>query len=123
MRRTARSNLLNEIEMVASSMGNPDLGAAITDFMAMLGSIDYSNFEGFSNVADEISAKFLSSFLQCEVFFVVPDRYDFKFPIKAAERKRRAEDSTYIQETEIIGNPKGPNHFKVTLETRSINAA
>ena len=59
--------LLTEIEKVASSMWNPDLGATFTDFMAILGSIDYSNFEIFSNVAEEISAKFLSSFLECEV--------------------------------------------------------
>ena len=45
-------------------MGNPDLRATITDFMAILGSIDYSNFEIFCNVAEEISAKFLSSFLE-----------------------------------------------------------
>ena len=35
-------------------MGNPDLGATVTDFMAVLQSIDYSKFERFSNVADEI---------------------------------------------------------------------
>ena len=35
-------------------MGNPDLGATVTDFMAVLQSINYSKFERFSNVADEI---------------------------------------------------------------------
>ena len=46
MRRTAESNLLNEIEikryLLPSLMGNPDLGATVTDSMAILDSIDYS---------------------------------------------------------------------------------
>ena len=63
IRRTANSNLLNKIEIKR----NPDLGATVVDFMAILDSIDYSKFEGFSNVADEISAKLLSSFLEREV--------------------------------------------------------
>ena len=55
-------------------MRNPDLGATFMDFMAILESIDYSKFEGLSNVADEISGKLLSSFLECEVLVVVPNR-------------------------------------------------
>ena len=35
-------------------MGNPDLGVAVVDFMVILQSIDYSKFERFSNVVDEI---------------------------------------------------------------------
>ena len=77
-----------------------------------LKSIDYSKFERFSNVADKMSAKLLSSFLECEVLVVVPDRRDFKFSIKAAERKRRAEDSAHMQEIEIIGNRKVPTSFE-----------
>ena len=37
-------------------MGNPHLGVTVTDFMAILQSIDYSKFKRFSNAADEISA-------------------------------------------------------------------
>ena len=59
MRRTAISNLLNEIKIkrysLPSLMGNPDLDGTTTDFMAIL----ESKFERFSNVADEISAKLL----------------------------------------------------------------
>ena len=59
MRRTAISNLLNEIKIkrysLPSLMGNPDLGGTATDFMAIL----ESKFERFSNIADEISAKLL----------------------------------------------------------------
>ena len=68
MRRTAKSNLLNEIEIKRYSLpylrGNPDLGATVKDFMAILESIDYSKFERFSNLADEICAKILSIFLE-----------------------------------------------------------
>ena len=42
-------------------MQNPDLGATVTDFMAILQSIDYSKFERSSTVFDEISIKLLSS--------------------------------------------------------------
>ena len=54
-------------------MRNPDLGATVMDFMAILESTDYSKFERFSNVADDISAKLLSNFLECEALVVVPD--------------------------------------------------
>ena len=53
--------------------------------MGILQSIDYSKFERLSNAADEISTKLVSSFLDCEVLVVVPDRYDFQFSIKATE--------------------------------------
>ena len=77
MRQTAKSTLFNEIEIkrysLPSLMGNPDLDATITDFMAILQSIDYIKFERFSNVADEIYPKPLSSFREYEVLVVVPD--------------------------------------------------
>ena len=79
-------------------MRSHDLGAAVTDFTAILGTIDFSQFERFSNVADEISEKLLSNFLDCEVLVVVLHQHDFKFSIKAVERKRWTEVSTHIQE-------------------------
>ena len=63
-------------------MENPGLGAAVTDFIAILESIDYSKFEWFSNVADEISAKLLLSIFDFEVLVVNPEQYDFEFSIK-----------------------------------------
>ena len=89
-------------------LGNPDLGATVTDFMAILQSIDYSKFERFSNVADKIFTKLFSSFLECEVVVVVPDRHDFGFSIKSAKRKRQREDSTHMQEIKVIDNQKFP---------------
>ena len=75
MRHTAKSNMLNDIKInkysLPSLMGNPDLGATVTDFIAILQSIDYSKFERFSNAADEISTKLLSSFLESEVLVAV----------------------------------------------------
>ena len=102
-------------------MRNPDLGATVMDFMAILESIYYSKFERFSNVADEISAKRLSRFLEREVLVVVPDRYDFKFSRKTAERKRQTEDSTHMQEIEIIGNQKVPTSFQSYLGNSNSN--
>ena len=91
MRRTAKSNQWNKIEikwyLLPSLIRNPDLGATVMDFMAILESSYYSMFESFSNVADEISAKLLSSFLEYEVLVVVPDRYDFKFLNKICWKK------------------------------------
>ena len=119
MRDTAKSNMLNEIEInkqsLPSLMGNPDLGATVTDFIAILQSVDYSKFERFSNIADEISAKLLSSFLECEVLVAVTDGYDFEFSIEAAERKRRTEDPTHMQEIEIIESQKFLKSFQSYL--------
>ena len=51
---------------------------------------------------------------------VVSDRSNFKFSIKAPERKRQIEDSTHMQEIEIIDNRKFQRHFKATLGIRTI---
>ena len=124
MRHTAKSNMLNENEMnkysLPSLMGNPDLGATVTDLMAILQSIDYSKFERLSNVADEISAKLLSSFLKCEVLVGVTDGYDFEYSMEVAERKPGTEDSTHIQEIEIIDNQKFPKSFQSYLGNSNI---
>ena len=63
-------------------------------------------------MADEISTKLFSSYRECEVLVVVSDRFDFEFSMKSAERKRRTEDSTHIQEIEIIDNRKVPKSFQ-----------
>ena len=118
MRHTAKSNLLNGIEIkkysLLSLMGNPDLGATITDFMAILQSIDYSKFKRFSNVADEISTKnstqaFLN--VKCWLQFLI----DMILSFQAAERKRRTEDSTHMQEIGIIDKQKFPKSFQSYL--------
>ena len=89
VRHTAKRNLLNEIKIKRYSqpslMGNPILGAIITDVMATFQFVDYRMFKRFSNVADEISTKLLSTPL--EVLVVVSDQYDFEFSIKTAEKK------------------------------------
>ena len=96
-------------------MGNPDPGATVTNFMAILQPIDYSKFGRFSTVADEISAKLLSNSLECKVLVVAPDRYDLGIWMKAAEGKLRTEGSNHIQEIEVIDNWKVPKSFQVTL--------
>ena len=98
-------------------MRNPDLGATVMEFMAILESIDYSKFEKFSNVADEISGKLVTSFLECGVLVVVPDRYEFKFSIKAAERQKTQFISRKLK---LLVTEKSQHHFKVTLGIRTI---
>ena len=62
-------------------IGNVDLGAIGTNFIAILQYIDYRKFERLSNVADETSTKLLSGSLEYKVLVVVTDRYDFEFLI------------------------------------------
>ena len=52
-----------------SLMGNNDLGATVTDFMAILQSIDYNKFKDFLIKL----IKFLQDSSQCEMLVVVPD--------------------------------------------------
>ena len=51
MRHTTKNNLLNEIEInkfsLPSLMGNPDLSATVTDFMAMLQLLITANSKDF----------------------------------------------------------------------------
>ena len=83
-------------------MGNAEHGATPVNLRVILPSTEYNKFERFSNVVHEISEKLLSSFLECEVLVVIPDRYGFEFSIKGVGHW--TEDSTHIQETEIINN-------------------
>ena len=116
MKTTAKCNMLNEIEInkysLPSLMGNLDLGATVTDFIAIFESIDYSRFEIFSNVGDEISRKLLSSFIECEVLVAITDGDGFEFSKEASERKHLTEDSTHMQEIEIIDSHKCPKSFQ-----------
>ena len=43
----------------------------------------------YYNVADKISTKLFSRFLECEVLVVISDQYDFEILIKAAEIAER----------------------------------
>ena len=121
MRHTAKRNMLNEIEInkysLPSLKENLYLGTTVTNFIAILQSIDYSKFKRFSNVADEISTKLLSSFLECETLTAVTDGYGFEFSMEVVERKRRrgntsSYDSTHMQEIEITDSQKCPKSFQ-----------
>ena len=96
-------------------MGNLDQGATDINFMALLQSIDCNKLERFSNVADKISAKILSSFLEYEVLVVIRDRYGLEFSIKGDERKHGTEYSPHIQEIEIIDCRKVSTSFQSYL--------
>ena len=118
MRHTTKRNILRgrnkQILATILTKGNPYLGGSVTDFIAILQSIDYSKLERFSNVPDEISTKLLSSFLECETLIAV------KFPIENVERKCRrgntsSYDSTHTQEIEITDSQKFPKSFQSYL--------
>ena len=83
----------------------------------------HSKFERFSNIAHEVPATFLSSFLKYEVLVVVTDWYDFEFSIKAADRKYQTEDWAHEQEIEIIDNLNFHSYFKVNSVIRTIKTA
>ena len=83
--------------------------------MALLQSIDCNKLERFSNVADKISAKLLSSFLEYEVLVVIRDRYGLEFSIKGDERKHGTEYSPHIQQIEIIDSRKVSTSFQSYL--------
>ena len=104
-------------------MENPDHGANVINFMAILQSIDYNEFERIWNASDEISAKLLSSLLKREVLVVVVDWYDFEFSIKAAERKHRilTPQFTY-RKLKLLITEKFQSNCKVTLVIRTIKS-
>ena len=112
VRHAAKNNLLSETKIkrysLPSLMSNLVFGATVSDFMEILQSIDYRKFERFSNAANEISTKLLSSSFECEVLVVVSDRYSFEFSIKAAEKIPRIDDLTHMQLYEIIDSEKFP---------------
>ena len=114
MRKTSKSKLLKEIEITEYSqlplLGYQYASATVICFMATIKSTNFSKFERFSNVADGITSKIISSFQESDLLVIVPDRYDFELSIKSAERLRRTETS--VQEIEIISNRKVPNSFQ-----------
>ena len=115
--------MLNEIEinkyLLLSLMGNSDLGAAATDLIAILPSIDYSKFERFSNVADKISIKLLSSFFELEVLVAVTDD-DFEFSIEAAERNAGQRTQLICRKLKLLITKNSQCQFKMTLGIRTI---
>ena len=88
----------------------------------LLTSWQYYNLliESFSNVADEISAKLLSSFFECEVLVVVSDQHGFEFK-ELKENNGQKTQRIYMRLTLLI-TEKSQSHFKVTLGIQTINA-
>ena len=126
VRRTAESNLLNKDRnkkiLATTFLGNPDLGATVTNFMAIL----YYNLLIKASSKDfqmklmkflQNSSKFslLQSFIECEVLVVVPDQYDFEFSKTAAERKHQTEAQFIYRNLKLLITEKFQSHLKVTL--------
>ena len=60
--------------------------------MATIQPTDFSNFERFSNVANGITFKIISSFQKSDLLLIVPDPKDVELSI-SAERLRRTANS------------------------------
>ena len=105
--------MLNEIEIskysLPSFMGNPDLGATVTDFIVILQSIDYIYRWNFSKTP-----------LKTPLLVAVTDGYDFEFSIEAAERKRRTATQIISRKLKLLIAKNFQKHFKVSLEIRTI---
>ena len=85
--------------------------------MAKIQPTDFSKFERFSNVADGITSKIISSFQESDLLVTVADRYEIEWSLKSAERLRRKKNS--VQEIKIISNRKIPNLFQSYLSNAS----
>ena len=83
MRKTSKSKLLKEVEITEYSklplLGYQYASATVIDFMATIQSTDFSKSERFSNVADGITYKIISSFQESDLLVIIPDRYDVEF--------------------------------------------
>ena len=101
-------------------MGKPDRGATAINFIATLQSIDYNKFQRFSNVADEISAKLLSNFLECEVLVVIPNGMVLNFQLKELKENTGQKTQLIYRKLKVLITEKLESHFKVTLEIRTI---
>ena len=108
MRKTSKNKLLKEVEITEYSklplLGYQYASTTVIDFMATIQLTDFTKFERFSNVADGITYKIVSSFQESDLLVVVPDSYEVELSIKSAKRLRRTANS--VQEIETISHRK-----------------
>ena len=121
MRKTSKRKLLKEAEITEYSklplLGYQYASGTVIDFMATIQPTNFSKFERFSNMADGIIYKIISSFQESDLLVIVPDRYDVELSIKSAERLHRTANSA--QEIEITGDRKVPKSFQNYLSNAS----
>ena len=121
MKKTSKSKLLKEAEITEYSklplLGYQYASATVINFMATIQPTEFSKFEWFSNVVDEIIYKIMPSFPENDLLVIVPDRYYVELSIKSAERLRRTANS--VQEIEITSNRKVQKSFQSYLSNAS----
>ena len=113
IRKTAKSNLLAELEIDTNSVkALPDYSnssAYIIDFMAILQTAKKGKLAMFSDLSEALNEQVLSAFKFGNIVSVVPDRYDIELSIKS-ECKRRSK--TQVAERKIIsGETKLPSNM------------
>ena len=85
-----KSKLLKEIKFTEYSqlplLRYQYASATAIDSIATIKSTNFSKFEQFCNVADEITSEIISSFQESNLMVIIPDCYNF-------ERLRRTENS------------------------------
>ena len=121
MRKTSKRKLLKEAEITEYSklplLGYQYASGTVIDFMATIQPTNFSKFERFSNMADGIIYKIISSFQESDLLVIVPDRYDVELSIKSAERLHSTANSA--QEIEITSDRKVPKSFQNYLSNAS----
>ena len=79
MKKTSKSKLLKEVEITEYSklrlLVYQHVSATAINFMATIQLAGISKFERFSNVADGITYKIISSFRGSNLLIIGPDRY------------------------------------------------
>ena len=118
MRKTAKSKLLEELEIDTNSVkAHPDYSnssAYIIGFMAILQTAKKGKLATFSDLSDALSEQVLSAFKFGNIVSVVPDRYDIELSIKSDEHKRCCK--THVAERKIIsGETNLPSNMQVFL--------
>ena len=92
-RKTSKSKLLKEVEITEYSklplLIYQHASATGIDFMATIQPVGFTIFERFSNVADGITYKIISSFQGSNLLIIIPDRYDIELSSKSSKFRSR----------------------------------
>ena len=92
MRKTAKSKLLQELEVKEHSLPSLEFSersATIVDFMAVVQSNLHPKTTTFGQLLESYKLSVIASLRESKIVVLVPDRYDVELLIKSAERSRR----------------------------------
>ena len=114
IRKISKTKLLKEVEITESSKlpfsGYQHASATVIDFMATIQPTDFSNFERFSNVANGITFKIISSFQKSDLLVIVPDLTMLNYQFL---QKDYAVRQIQFKKLKQLVTVNGQNYFKV----------